>query len=581
MKRLVLILISILGLSVFAALPVGANVNNFKISNYHISYKLSRDKDNRSILHTTETITAEFPSFDQNRGIERAIPESYDDHPVDLKILSVKDEAGRNRQYQTMSQGGNLIIRIGNPDKYVHGKQVYKITYVQRDVTKVFSDTGSEFYWDTNGADWRVPIDKLSISLTVDESIASSISGRAACYVGAEGSSDRCDISKAGNQFVTQVSGLSPGENVTFAIGFQDETFAGYQMPLWQKLLFGWLVLQAIAFAASVGLVIWLVVRYSSVASRKSEMRPIAPEYLPPADSSVEVSAKLMGSHSSFAAQMIDFAVRHYIKIIETKPKGTFTPAEYDIEVVKPIDDLRTEEREVLRDILSGRVTPGSRLKLKDIRNNTLVHQSFLDNPKKLKQLIRGKYGLKVKGEEEAEWFRRFSGVVAIVSILLLSPILMIVALSAYVVSKNLWVLSDKGLALRRYLEGLKVYIKAAEVDRMRILQSPEGAEKVGDISDQGRLVRLYERLLPYAILFGAEKDWNRQLGRYYESMDTQPDWYVGSPGAVFSAAAFSGAISDFKLSTNYSSPSSSSSGGSSGGGFSGGGGGGGGGGGW
>ena len=36
-------------------------------------------------------------------------------------------------------------------------------------------------------------------------------------------------------------------------------------------------------------------------------------------------------------------------------------------------------------------------------------------------------------------------------------------------------VLTDKGLALRRYLAGLKMYIEVAETERLKMLQSPEG----------------------------------------------------------------------------------------------------------
>jgi uncharacterized membrane protein YgcG len=113
------------------------------------------------------------------------------------------------------------------------------------------------------------------------------------------------------------------------------------------------------------------------------------------------------------------------------------------------------------------------------------------------------------------------------------------------------------------------------------MLQSPEGAQKVGgvDLNDGAQLVKLYERVLPYAVLFNQEKEWTKRIGDYYAKANTSPDWYAGN--AVFNAAVFSSAISNFSTAASYSSASSSSTGGSSGGGFSGGGGGGGGGGGW
>lgn len=116
------------------------------------------------------------------------------------------------------------------------------------------------------------------------------------------------------------------------------------------------------------------------------------------------------------------------------------------------------------------------------------------------------------------------------------------------------------------------------------MLQSPEGAAKVGESVDPHntrQLIKLYERVLPYAVLFGQEKQWASELGAYYESASERPDWYSGS-STVFNAVVFSAALDGFVNSAaTYAAGSSSSSSGAGGGGSSGGGGGGGGGGGW
>ena len=140
--------------------------------------------------------------------------------------------------------------------------------------------------------------------------------------------------------------------------------------------------------------------------------------------------------------------------------------------------------------------------------------------------------------------------------------------------------LSDRGAELRDHLEGLRLYIRVAERDRIRILQSPEGAERAPvDTSDTGLMLTLYERVLPYAVLFDEEKQWAKTLGEYYD--EQPPEWYSGSN--AFSAGVFAAGISSVSsfTSASYSGTSSSSSSGSSGGGSSGGGGGGGGGGSW
>ncbi|TFC25988.1 DUF2207 domain-containing protein [Cryobacterium sp. TMT2-18-3] len=95
-----------------------------------------------------------------------------------------------------------------------------------------------------------------------------------------------------------------------------------------------------------------------------------------------------------------------------------------------------------------------------------------------------------------------------------------------------------------------------------------------------GQVLKLYEDLLPFAVLFGQEKEWAQVLGDYYARSDAQPDWYAES--APFNPVWFAAGLSSFTSSTSASwsgSASSSSSSGSGGGGSVGGGGGGGGGG--
>ena len=129
---------------------------------------------------------------------------------------------------------------------------------------------------------------------------------------------------------------------------------------------------------------------------------------------------------------------------------------------------------------------------------------------------------------------------------------------------------TEKGLDASKYLDGLYLYIKMAEADRLKFLQSVDGA----DTSDQG-IVKLYEKLLPYAALFGLEKSWMSELEKYYRLDDVEDPTWCNSIDA-FSTGFVSGALAS-SISSSINSATPSASGGSgSGGGFSSGGGGGG-----
>lgn len=75
------------------------------------------------------------------------------------------------------------------------------------------------------------------------------------------------------------------------------------------------------------------------------------------------------------------------------------------------------------------------------------------------------------------------------------------------------------------HLWGVRDYIAWAEADRLQFHQSPQGAalRELDGIA----MLHLYERLLPYAVLFGLEKDWMRELGIRYDQVRAEygDDW--------------------------------------------------------
>ena len=527
---------------------------------------------------TEEVITAEFPNYDQNRGIERAIPSSYDGHTTSLKILSIEDQYGAARNYTTYDSGGGTVVRIGDADIYVRGIQVYKITYSQTDVTKFFADANKdEFYWDTNGTDWRVPIDNLRVTLYVANNLQVQLDGSKACYFGEYGSNAKCEIAQDGTVFTVTQENIRPNQNVTLAVGFQAGTFVAYKPSAIETFVAMWFVLVVITSFISFFVIVWLCVSYKRRSDRDSEVGTIIPEYIPPKNASVTIAGMLINKQSKlFSAQVIDLAVRHYLKITETRQKAFFKTANYSIEIISDTSKLREEEQELLRDIF---VSPeiGKKYDTDSIKKDYAMGTRISDNNLKATKNIKTIYNLRAKDEVQTKKFRTRAAVILILALLTLSPGLLIAAVIAFIMSVLISPLNDAGLELKRYILGMEMYIKVAEEERLKILQSPEGAAEPIDTTDNTRMIKLYERMLPYAILFGLEKEWSKRLGDYYETTNAQPNWYGGN-NAVFNAVVLTSAISSFNNTTSYANSSSSGSGG---GGSSGGGGGGGGGGGW
>ena len=79
------------------------------------------------------------------------------------------------------------------------------------------------------------------------------------------------------------------------------------------------------------------------------------------------------------------------------------------------------------------------------------------------------------------------------------------------------------------HLWGIRDYIDLAEKDRLNFLQSPSGAELRGDAASGIQILLLNEKLLPYAVLFGLEKQWAKELDLGYRSIDASQLEELGS----------------------------------------------------
>lgn len=589
MKKLWLSLALGLSLSLFTGTAATAqNANNFVINSFDATYSLSKDEQDRSRLKITEEIKAQFPDYNQNHGIERALPKKYDSHTLRLKIESVKDQNGKNINYETSSQNNNEVLRIGDPDKYVHGEQTYVITYAYHDVIKILG-SHDEFRWNTNGLEWNQPFLSLKAAVELSPELAQEVTNKA-CYYGSAGSTQSCEIK--GNEFRAPNT-LGVGQNLTFRMDFNSGTFAGYKDPAvvafvkkFQHVIVG--ILAACLLAM-------MLIGYRTVhrfTKPIGDKRIIVPEYLPPKQVSVLTSAVIIGKPVGIAStsQILDLAVRHYIKIYELEAKGIFNKKPtYKLELTKNPMDLLPDEQDFVKNLFE-QSQAGATVSL-DSKNTKL--SSHLQKSFSSVQKSTHKSGYYVHTNNKKPYYLAFTLAIIVSAVISVSGLLIndyaeaqstviagmgstgaLIAVVCLFLIASTKQLSADGTSLRNYIQGLRHYMEIAEAERLKVLQSPQGAIKTPvKTDDKAQLVKLYEKVLPYAVLLGIEKDWAKQMELYYTDVTT-PDWYSGN--GVFYAAAFASSISSFSSSVNsYSSPSSSSgrSGSGSGGGGGGGGG--------
>ncbi len=585
------ILLAVLGMSLIPSTVASADVNDFSYALWSSEYQISLDESGRAHAHVTETLVARFPDYDQNRGIVRGLTTEYLDANIHLRVLSITDEHGVPVPYTTQRADDMLYLYLGTDD-YVHGPTTYVIEYEMRDIMLAATETqADEFNWNflpLYSTQW---IETFEGSVTFSPELTAQLTGNAACYEGYYGTSDRrCSLSGPvmigqSARFDVSATDLPPTYGITVAVGFTQGTvtqpFSRVGSALTDEGPY-WLLGGSALAATGGGIALAFSRRRARTATGIVVAQYEVPDDLPPL-----VAAPIYpGARNPIPAQMVHLAVRGVLHIESLSKKAR--PRLHLIDPDRTGDRLDGQMRDK---IFTGTDTAVT------LPSNS---QSFANNMRSLtaagvKAAIDR--GLLVKrrsaGARLALWITLgmvgLSVLIAIVSAILGRPeagtaifitvgvgILVLIFALAFDTKHHMH--TPKGAAAYEHLSGVREFIRVAEADRLRMLQSVTGAERYQAGSME--VVHLYERLLPYAMLFGNEKSWGRVLEVTYQSSQSSPVW-LGTSNSF----SFSSQLSSFSTTTraasSYTPPSSggsgsSFSGGSTGGGFSGGGGGGG-----
>ena len=286
-------------------------------------------------------------------------------------------------------------------------------------------------------------------------------------------------------------------------------------------------------------------------------------------------------SNESLSAEIVYLATKGYIKITQISDSnvfGLFKSTDYKLTKLKDYSDLPNDFDKAL---LSAFFGVGGRDEVnlsslkyvfyKDAKNVMQLALSALLSKGYYKNLGRIQTSMPVVLRFILSVFLGIFASIFLGSIFLGTdnqiPIMASVFLSIIIFSIVSYfnpAKTEKGVAAREYLLGLKEYLQIAEKDRLQFHNAPEKKPEI------------FEALLPYAMVLGVTDIWAKEFEGIYVN---PPSWYSGYNSGNFSAVAFTHNLSSFG--SFASSTMSSTPGGSGGGGSSGGGGGGGGGGSW
>lgn len=574
---------------------------NIKIRKFDGTYRFSANQKGDTDLEVTEQISASFVLDHINHGIERAIPKYYNGKTIfDGKAEIAMD--GVKVPYSTRQDNGNIVFRIGDAGQYVFGRHEYQIKYHLKNILKAGEGNQKDQQFlivNVNGSQWQQQFGEVSGRVILDRSVENEFKGVAKCFSGAYGSDTQCEksyLNQKNGEYTFSEKNVLGYQSVTFLMNFNNKFAQPTPNSLDVITVIVAIICMIIALIIAISAII---VCYKKNAIRKrnslsKEAKTVVPQYLPPRIEDLDIldAGNLVKSNKKITAAMLFFAVNGNILIEEEEKKNLFGKHKaYKIKLLN-YKGLNSDMRELLECFfIDGEEVNLSKTMSSSIASSIssrIINDGFKDTdyydqsePAFNKRMRIVAYV--IDALIFASFFFSDSTFSALSTVSKWHPYIFLSTLIAGVFSTLIIVVvsikipSRKGYEMKNYLMGLKLYISVAESERLKYLQSLEKSERFKD-EFGGSRVKLYEKLLPWAALFGLEKSWAKVLEVEFANDNYQPSWYSGVN--AFNAAVFADTLNSFSSAVNsYSAPSSGGSGG--GGGFSGGGAGGGGGGGW
>jgi len=549
-------------------------------------------------IDVNETIVYDFADL-QKHGIYRNIPyirENKDGKFIlEVGNISITDEQGNKYNYKKSDENQNIILKIGDANKTITGVHIYVISYKVKGALTYFSEH-DELYWNVNGNEWDVAMDNVKATVIFPEPILSE-NLKGACYTGAKNETkSECTVLVDNGKIIFESdSAFRPHEGMTIVTSLPIDIVAVLQAQELQKFtdtLVGKIVMAGLLLAALFWYIIYpikIIIKWYLYGRDPKVSGPVRAWFDPPKTKRGRVltpaeTGSLIDETVNLrdiSGMIVSLAQRGYYKIVEKKKKdfyfikkkgfeGDSSLLPFEKQFLKKVfesDEIGLKDKNLysaLKDISdklqtnldSKKVSTSGEIRLKDkklystiqdisdkLYTNLVLEDFFPKNPKSIRTFYSG---------------------VAIAAAVTFNFHLMIIALTfgRFMPRKT-----EFGAKATSIAKSLKNFLSSQE----------------RQLEFQAKNQMMFEKLLPYAVVFGVEKIWAER----FKDIDIKPpDWYEGKDMTAFNSVIFASSLgrslSSFRSSaTPTTSSKGFSSGFSSSGGFSGGGGGGGGGGSW
>jgi len=554
-------------------------INDWYIKDFQSTITVNKD----SSLSIDEKIVADCGNLSNKHGIFRVLPTVY--YPesnvkvkTPVELISITDFNSVPYKYSTTNDTSNNTVtwKIGDANVTVHGVNNYEIKYLVKNTIRFGDPSFDEFYWNLNGNFWDIETDHFLGKVIFPSEINQSTVKEINLYSGTTGTKDAGLASyKWSDNNTIQVESqrtFAIDEGVTLSVTFSKNIISQPVLTFWEKYsdlisIFIFLLIPILVFLICFGL-------WWKYGRDIAPGRAVAPEFeIPDKRNPMEMSTFLDNGKlktSAISASIVNLAVGGYIRIEAIPKQGLFSSADTRlIRTEKTLTSLSDAEKKLI-DYLFGSL---SQVKISDLRNQFYKYIPSLKdaNFSKLSaENLFEKKGFSVQVTMfviAGIWFFAMFFASSIIQ----SPIIYVISVISVVILSVFGYLmpkrSEAGEELLWRIKGFKMYMLTAEKYRQKFNEKEN----------------IFERFLPYAMLFGITGIWISKMKQIYGEdyfNHYMPIWYVGYVGN-FNLDDFSNQLNAISTSMAQTMSSHPSSSGAGGGGFSGAGGGGGGGGGW
>lgn len=547
-----------------------APANSYALSDWQINNfdsQIELQKDSSAII--TEKITADCDSLPGKHGIFRVLPTRLKTNDgkvtqTPVTLISITDFNDKPLIYSESKDPieGTVTWQIGDPNKEVQGVNYYKIKYKIQNIIHSIGSGKDELYLNLSGNFWQININNFTAQIIFPDGI-NQANTQISYYAGAIGSKNT-DLATykwtSDNTLEFDSSGvIYPGEGITASVSFPSGIFTYYSPSLWNKIT-DYLLLFLPLIILLFSLFVW------SKYGKDPKINPtVVPEFeVPNKFSPIKLGLVFndgIYNRSMLAAQIVYLATKGYIKIEKIKKSWALGSDSFKlIKVDNTKMQIDNRDKEMI-DVIFGSYKEAE---LSDLGAKYPEIMRVVNNIKD--DLYQEKLIIARSRILQFIWIFLGLGSVAYAVYLFLiystlqTVALLVTALIFFIFSYLLKQRTLEGAQFNQKIKGFKLYMMTAEKYRQKFNEKEN----------------IFERFLPYAILFGITKIWIKKIQQIYGERyfnTYAPIWLIGIDARSFNPEVFDSVANS--ISANVGQSSGAGGMGGAGGGFGGGGGGG------